>query len=109
MKHELFCEECGKILDIKHTREGRKFGICKCGFVKEVHSDIITTEKTKNNEEFEKQNYENTEIIEQVKEIGFPHKCKKCGYEECEVYDLGASYSDEANVYLFKCLKCGHV
>ena len=40
---------------------------------------------------------------------GFPHTCKKCGHSESEVHDLGAQYSDESNIYLFKCMKCGFV
>lgn len=40
---------------------------------------------------------------------GFPHECEECGYGYADVVDLGASYSDEASVFLFKCRKCGHV
>jgi len=38
---------------------------------------------------------------------GFPHTCKKCGYQQAEVVELGASYSDEADKFLFTCKKCG--
>lgn len=40
---------------------------------------------------------------------GFPHVCKKCGHEECDLTDLGPQLSDEASIYLYKCRKCGHV
>ncbi|MEK6891413.1 MAG: hypothetical protein AABX03_04740 [Nanoarchaeota archaeon] len=104
MKNEMFCDECGSILEVKTTKEGKKFGICNCGFAKEVHSDIISSEiEPKRKEVGEGVIVEETEIPP-----GFPHTCKKCGYKEAEVYDLGASYSDEANKYLFKCLKCGY-
>ena len=38
---------------------------------------------------------------------GFPHTCKKCGYAQADVTELGASYSDEADKFLFTCKKCG--
>jgi len=37
----------------------------------------------------------------------YNNKCEKCGYEKAEVIDLGQSYSDEDNVYLLRCGKCG--
>ena len=43
------------------------------------------------------------------KSAGFPNTCKKCGYEECDVNDLGAPYSDESNIILYTCKKCGFV
>ena len=48
-------------------------------------------------------------LKEEKKGKGFPFRCEKCGYEYADVADLGASYSDEASVFLFKCRKCGHV
>ena len=104
MKHRIFCGSCGKILKIKTTQEGKKFGLCSCGFAKEVSLDIITSDRQK-----EKEQIGEGIAVENKTKKGFPHKCKKCGYSESEVYDLGASYSDEASVYLFKCLKCGYV
>ncbi len=49
------------------------------------------------------------EKTEEPEEKGFPNTCKKCGYGYADVIDLGASWTDEANVYLFKCKKCGYV
>ena len=51
---------------------------------------------------------ENLELEENKESsVGFPNTCKKCGHEGADVADLGAAYSDEANIYLFKCKKCG--
>jgi len=47
-------------------------------------------------------------LEEKQSKKGFPHKCSKCGCEQSDVVDLGASYSDEANIYLFKCKRCGN-
>lgn len=49
-------------------------------------------------------------VLEQEKQgEGFPNVCDKCGHTQADVHDLGAPYSDESNVYLFRCKKCGHV
>ncbi|PIN94190.1 hypothetical protein COU56_03090 [Candidatus Pacearchaeota archaeon CG10_big_fil_rev_8_21_14_0_10_31_9] len=104
MKHKIFCDSCGKILEIKTSKDEKKFGLCSCGFIKEINYEVITSDKQKEREE-----QGEGIAVEKMAKNGFPHKCKKCGYNESEVYDLGASYSDESSVYLFKCLKCGHV
>jgi DNA-directed RNA polymerase subunit M/transcription elongation factor TFIIS len=38
----------------------------------------------------------------------FKHKCKKCGYEKAELLELGAQYSDESDLVMIKCGKCGY-
>jgi DNA-directed RNA polymerase subunit M/transcription elongation factor TFIIS len=38
----------------------------------------------------------------------YDHKCKKCGYDKAQVLDLGIFYSDEDNLILLKCGKCGY-
>ncbi len=95
-----FCKKCGKLLKID-----RGTIKCSCGFSKISDSKISSTEKIKKPKEkgtgiFEKKEFE---------EKGFPHTCKKCGHEYSDVVDLGVSYSDEANIHLFKCKKCGYV
>ena len=37
------------------------------------------------------------------------HICKKCGYDQAELIEMSASYSDEDNTYRMKCGKCGFV
>lgn len=37
----------------------------------------------------------------------YDNKCKKCGYEKAEVIDVGVLISDEDNLILLKCGKCG--
>lgn len=104
MNEKIFCEKCGTILEIKTTKEKNKFALCEnCGFVKEINSDIISYEKEPEKEKI------GEGVVKEVKIPGFPHKCKKCGYSECNIYDLGASYSDEASIYLYQCKKCNYV
>ena len=38
----------------------------------------------------------------------YDHKCKKCGYKKAELLDLGAQYSDENELVMIKCGKCGY-
>ncbi len=38
----------------------------------------------------------------------YKHKCKKCGYSYAEVSDLGAQYSDENELIMLRCGKCGY-
>jgi DNA-directed RNA polymerase subunit M/transcription elongation factor TFIIS len=63
----------------------------------------ITSEKPK------KKEHHGKGVFEHREEKGFPHRCKKCGYEEADVADLGISYSDESAKFLFRCKKCGYV
>ena len=37
------------------------------------------------------------------------HICKKCGFNQAELIEMSCSYSDEDNVYKFKCGRCGCV
>ncbi len=39
----------------------------------------------------------------------FHHPCSKCGFPKAEIIDEGVWYSDEDNVLLLKCGKCGFV
>lgn len=95
-----FCINCGKPVELN-----KNIKKCSCGFTNVVNS------KTSFTEEIKKQDREvnGVLILEKFKEGGFPHKCKKCGYEYADVTDLGSSWADESNIYLFKCKKCGNV
>lgn len=38
---------------------------------------------------------------------GYKHKCKNCGNDFVEILEAGARYTDEDNLILLRCLKCG--
>jgi len=102
MKKMEFCPDCGRVLTI-NSREFRMIGSCRCGFFKEVERGFLPPEKMIYSEKGQG-------VLENKEEEGgFPHVCEKCGNGGADVFDLGASYSDESNIYLFKCKKCGHV
>ncbi|MEA3329650.1 MAG: hypothetical protein U9Q06_02800 [Nanoarchaeota archaeon] len=92
-----FCKKCGKLI-----MGNEEFEKCSCGFINQT-KDISSSEKLKHPRKKGR-----GIIYKKESEDGFPHKCKKCGHEFSEVTDLGASYGDEASVYLFKCKKCKH-
>ncbi len=99
-----FCPECKSIL-IPY-REGDKF-VFKCGHCDysrtEAHSkDLITSEKGEEPEE------RGEGVASEKNEFAtYDHECKKCGYGKAQVLDLGIFYSDEDNLILLKCGKCG--
>jgi len=96
-----FCPLCNKVLKIKEENE-EKFLVCSCGYKKETNSNLVFSEEEK------KVKLGRGVAVEKKSLNGFPHKCSKCGYNQADVTDLGASYSDESNKYLFKCKKCGY-
>ena len=96
-----FCNLCGGILKLEE-KEYRKIWVCLCGFVKEDEIDLIISEKVEMKEEL------GDGVASEINSSGFPHTCKKCGHEECEVRDLGAKVSDESNIILYKCNKCSY-
>lgn len=97
-----FCPKCGNLLIPR--REGNKFyGECgKCNFSRELK--IL---KTKENLEPKKK--VGRGIGKEENPLATYHsKCPKCGYEKAQIIDMGIFYSDEDNLILLKCGKCGH-
>ena len=97
----LFCDYCKKIMKIEETNGGKVLS-CTCGFFRVAN--VSTSEHIKEQEK------KGEGVLDgKRKQWKFPHTCPKCNHEGSEVIDLGAAYSDEANVYLFICDKCGYV
>ena len=96
-----FCDICGKILIVKKI-DKKSTGVCSCGFMKEIEKEIAFPEKIKGNEL-------GKGASKEQESPGYPHECEKCGYNECDVVDLGAPYGDESNIYLYRCKKCKYV
>ncbi len=98
-----FCPVCKKLLQIRE-HDGKSIGVCSCGFKRPLGYELSSVEKSKKTKKGEG-------VISDIHKKtsgGVKHICKKCGYDEAEVIDLGAQLTDESNIYLFKCLKCGH-
>jgi len=67
----MFCSACGRILNVKKDKEGRVFGICSCGFMKEIDSGFIVSQ------DVEKEKEKGKGILIETESKGFPHVCKK--------------------------------
>ena len=48
-------------------------------------------------------------VAKETETMDFPHTCKKCGYEQCDVESISARYADESDIYLYRCKKCKYV
>lgn len=103
MHSTLFCKKCGGLLNTYETKDGVIEGLCVNGCTPLQKVQLSTTEHIAH------QTKGTGVIPEETNQQGFPHTCKQCGYEACEITDLGAQYSDESNIYLYRCLKCNHV
>ena len=65
--------------------------------------DLISSEKIKPPEEVGKG------VVDKENSFAtYKHECKKCGHTGAEINDLGVQWSDEDNLYLATCGKCGH-
>jgi transcription factor S len=100
----MFCDKCGRMLEIKAIDDEKAIAQCSCGFSKEVKSAHIFSEKMHKKEIGEGVISENDSM-----KPGFKHKCKKCGYGECDIYSMGAPYGDESDIVFYKCKKCKYV
>ncbi|MBU2104775.1 MAG: hypothetical protein KKF67_03305 [Nanoarchaeota archaeon] len=97
-----FCQRC-KTLMSPHKKDRKIFFKCKkCGFIKDSGS-LVSKEKISPSIKIGKGVVEDKNIFATYK-----HKCPKCGYDKVEVIDLGLFWSDEDNIYLLKCGKCGY-
>ena len=77
-----------------------------CGFEKQIQPEQIHifSEKIQKREVGQGIHSEDTPM-----KPGFKRKCKKCGYEECDIYSIGAPYGDESDIVFYKCKKCKHI
>ncbi|MCK4552663.1 hypothetical protein KAT80_00470 [Candidatus Pacearchaeota archaeon] len=95
-----FCQKCKTLLS-PQKKNGEVFLKCsKCGF--ESNTDLTSRENIPKKEKVGKGISKDENIF-----ATYEHKCSKCGYDKAQVLDLGISYSDEDNLFLVKCGKCG--
>jgi len=102
-----FCEKCGGILRNQQIDEDQYYLFCdNCHDFKTINAK--ENFKTSSSEKIEKQE-ERGEGVGKDKNIfaNYNHVCKKCGYDKAQILDLGVFYSDEDNLILLKCGKCG--
>jgi DNA-directed RNA polymerase subunit M/transcription elongation factor TFIIS len=75
-----------------------------CGFVEEVKErDFLVS-----NEKIKPKKLKGGGVGEDKNEFAtYNHICKKCGYDKAQILDLGIFYSDEDNLIMLKCGRCG--
>ena len=103
MKEE-FCPKCQSILIPEKTSEGKLIVKCgECGFTRDYKGKSLVAK-----EKLPKKKKVGKKILDEENEFAdYKHKCPKCGYGKAQVIDLGIQYSDEDNLLLLKCGKCG--
>lgn len=100
----MFCKTCGKLLIPKQTEYG-KWLSCPNGHTQPELNQESTEIASSNVEIGKKVEVASDENILAVHD----HKCKKCGYDKAQLMEMLANYSDEDNIYRYKCGKCGFV
>jgi DNA-directed RNA polymerase subunit M/transcription elongation factor TFIIS len=96
-----FCPVCKKLLEIK-TENERNIFICNCGFKRILGVELSSVEISANISKGE------GIITENNLSEGITHICKKCGNNQAEIISVGAKIAEEANLCIFRCLKCNH-
>ncbi len=100
----MFCKTCGSLLVSEKNPYGQWMK-CPSGH----------TQPTLNREEkiLRLKNEIPGKLVEVLEEKNIlavhDHICQKCGHDKAELIEMSCSYSDEDNIYRYKCGKCGCV
>lgn len=100
-----FCPKCKNVLIPRRVGE-RDFVVkcSECDYVDKFKGKPLV-EKNK----IPQKRIEGKGVVEDKDSFAtYKHKCKKCGYDKAEIIDVGVSYSDEDDLILLKCGKCGY-
>jgi len=97
-----FCKKCNGLM-IPKNKEGVQ--ILVCNSCKEEHAsleNLCPVEKMPRKKKVGEGSIEHKNPLATYTNI-----CQKCGYNQAQIIDLGVFYSDEDNLILLKCGKCG--
>lgn len=99
-----FCPKC-KALLVPHSIGEKSILACKnCDYFREVVTKPLIEEN-----KIPKKPKVGTGIASDKNEFAtYHHKCKKCGYGKAEIIDAGVFISDEDNLIMLRCGKCGY-
>ena len=95
-----FCKKCKSLMTVLTDSDGVFLRCPKCGF--ESVANLSSREKIPAKEKVGEGFSDSRNIFATYK-----HKCSKCGHVGAEINDLGVQYSDEDNLFLVTCGKCG--
>ena len=95
-----FCKNCGLPLYENYAKK-RMLECKKCGY-------IIKRKKLEVKEKIPEKQEVGTGVKKDENVFAtYNHKCEKCGYNKVQILDLGVFISDEDNLILLKCGRCG--
>lgn len=99
-----FCPNCQGILIPKSIGE-RSIIACKnCDYFREKQVEHLIE-----GEEISGKSKKGEGVAKFKNEFAdYNHKCSKCGYEKAQIIDAGVFISDEDNLIMLKCGKCGY-
>jgi DNA-directed RNA polymerase subunit M/transcription elongation factor TFIIS len=102
-----FCEKCGGVIRSQQIDENKSYQFCdNCQEFRLIKTGEVNN--VSSNEKMQKQEEKGKGVKEDKNDFAtYPNICKKCGYDKAQVLDLGFFYSDEDNLILLKCGKCG--
>ena len=97
-----FCQRCKSLMS-PHKANGENFLKClSCDLIHEMDDSFLKTSEIIKKDELGEGVKDNKNIF-----ATYLNKCKKCGYDKAQILDMGIFYSDEDNLILLKCGKCG--
>ena len=98
-----FCQRCKSLMSPRKINDKDFLKCLNCNFIREMDNSFLkTSEKINNKKEIGKGIKKDENSFATYNNI-----CKKCGYNLAQILDLGIFYSDEDNLILLKCGKCG--
>ena len=103
-----FCPKCKAII-VPRTIDGKTIMLCNsCGWWREKKGAISLkiSEGVKKSSVGEGVADADKDVDERAT---YEHVCEKCGYDKAEVWDAGVQISDEDELIMLKCGKCGYV
>lgn len=92
-----FCDKCKGLL----KAENNKLRCISCGNIHD--GEIVARQKIKKPAE------KGSGVIKEDKNIfaDYDYKCKNCGYNKAQIIIRGPSVSDEDDIVMLRCGKCG--
>jgi DNA-directed RNA polymerase subunit M/transcription elongation factor TFIIS len=96
-----FCPDCGSPFERTKLSDKTFFTCSRCGLRKEADSELVAKE------ELTKEVKGEGSVDDKDEFADYEHECKKCGHNKVRIMDMGIFYSDEDNLILLKCGKCG--
>ncbi len=98
-----FCPRCGHLVIPKEKDNKIIVDCSKCDFYQESTLDEHKlSDKTKPTQKLEIAEDKNLLAV-------YDHECKKCGYNKAQLIEISATRTDEDDIIIWKCGKCGAV